>query len=55
MNRLYDAVVLGAGIAGSSMAKQLADQGWDTLLVDRRRFPRHKVCGEFYRRNFKEC
>ena len=47
MNRLYDAVVLGAGIAGSTMAKQLADQGWDTLLVDRRRFPRHKVCGEF--------
>ncbi len=53
MNRLYDAVVLGAGIAGSSMAKQLADQGWDTLLVDRRRFPRHKVCGEFLSPEFQ--
>jgi flavin-dependent dehydrogenase len=34
-------------MAGSSVAKALADKGWDTLLIDRRPFPRHKVCGEF--------
>jgi flavin-dependent dehydrogenase len=47
MKRTYDVAVLGAGVAGSSMAKALGDNGWDTLLIDRHRFPRHKVCGEF--------
>lgn len=46
-DRIRDAAVLGAGIAGSSLAKALADRGWDTVLIDRRQFPRHKVCGEF--------
>jgi choline dehydrogenase-like flavoprotein len=44
---MRDVAVLGAGMAGSSVAKALADKGWDTLLIDRRPFPRHKVCGEF--------
>ncbi len=47
MVRRLDAVVLGAGIAGTSAAKALADHGWETLLIDRKSFPRHKVCGEF--------
>jgi flavin-dependent dehydrogenase len=47
MSPTYDAAILGAGIAGSSLAKKLADQGWDTVLIDRQLFPRHKVCGEF--------
>ncbi|WP_405082782.1 NAD(P)/FAD-dependent oxidoreductase [Paenibacillus chitinolyticus] len=42
-----DVAVLGAGLAGSLIAKSLAEKGWRTLLVDRHRFPRHKVCGEF--------
>lgn len=47
MTRILDAAVLGAGLAGSSLAKALADKGWETLLLDRQSFPRHKVCGEF--------
>jgi flavin-dependent dehydrogenase len=47
MTRIVDAAVLGAGLAGSSLAKALADKGWETLLLDRHSFPRHKVCGEF--------
>jgi flavin-dependent dehydrogenase len=47
MNHTQDVAVLGAGIAGSSVAKSLADRGWETVLFDRRPFPRHKVCGEF--------
>ncbi|WP_135554776.1 NAD(P)/FAD-dependent oxidoreductase [Paenibacillus cymbidii] len=47
MNRLWDAAIIGAGIAGGSLAKALADKGWETMLLDRRSFPRHKVCGEF--------
>ncbi|MUG69755.1 NAD(P)/FAD-dependent oxidoreductase [Paenibacillus validus] len=46
-DRIRDVAVVGAGIAGSSLAKALADRGWDTVLIDRQRFPRHKVCGEF--------
>lgn len=47
MKTIRDVAVLGAGIAGSSLAKAMADRGWDTVLIDRHSFPRHKVCGEF--------
>lgn len=43
----YDALVIGAGPAGSSAAASLAAQGLRVLLVERDRLPRHKVCGEF--------
>lgn len=42
-----DAVVIGAGVAGSSAACALADKGWNVVLLDKDRFPRHKACGEF--------
>ena len=41
----FDALVIGAGPAGSAAALQLARRGRRVLLVDRARFPRHKVCG----------
>ncbi|CAM4161942.1 NAD(P)/FAD-dependent oxidoreductase [Paenibacillus alkaliterrae] len=47
MERRVDAAVLGAGLAGSCLAKAFADKGWETVLIDRQTFPRHKVCGEF--------
>ncbi|WP_433942843.1 NAD(P)/FAD-dependent oxidoreductase [Paenibacillus sp. SN-8-1] len=46
LNQL-DAIVIGAGIAGSSCALELARQGHKTVLLDRQTFPRHKTCGEF--------
>lgn len=42
-----DAAIIGAGIAGSGLAKALADRGRKVLLIDRKTFPRHKACGEF--------
>lgn len=42
-----DVIVIGAGIAGSSSALQLARMGHHTVLLDRQAFPRHKTCGEF--------
>ncbi|GIO29107.1 MULTISPECIES: NAD(P)/FAD-dependent oxidoreductase [Paenibacillus] len=42
-----DAIVIGGGPAGSSLAIRLAHRGWETQLFDRQRFPRHKACGEF--------
>lgn len=44
---IYDALIVGAGLAGSGMAAGLAGRGWRVLLVERDRLPRHKVCGEF--------
>ncbi len=43
----FDAVVVGAGPAGSATAVRLALAGRSVLLVDKAAFPRHKLCGEF--------
>ncbi len=43
--RRWDAVVVGAGPAGSVAALALARRGLAVLLVDRAAFPRWKVCG----------
>ncbi len=41
-----DALVIGAGPAGSAAAITLASAGRDVLMVDRCAFPRDKVCGD---------
>jgi geranylgeranyl reductase family protein len=41
-----DAIVVGAGPAGSSAAYHLARCGRRVLLLERRRFPRDKSCGD---------
>jgi geranylgeranyl reductase family protein len=41
----FDAVVVGAGPAGSTAAHLLADAGVSVLLIDRATFPRDKPCG----------
>ena len=46
MSRRFDAVVVGAGPAGSAAAILLARAGWSVALIERQRFPRRKVCGE---------
>jgi geranylgeranyl reductase family protein len=41
----YEAIVVGAGPAGSTCAYRLASAGASVLLLDRARFPRDKPCG----------
>jgi geranylgeranyl reductase family protein len=41
----WDAIVVGAGPAGSTAAYHLASAGAGVLLLDRARFPRDKPCG----------
>jgi geranylgeranyl reductase family protein len=41
----FDALVVGAGPAGSTAAYRLSREGASVLLVDRARFPRDKPCG----------
>ncbi|HEX5818562.1 MAG TPA: FAD-dependent oxidoreductase [Gemmatimonadales bacterium] len=42
-----DALVIGAGPAGSATAAFLARQGWRVLVADRDGFPREKACSEY--------
>jgi menaquinone-9 beta-reductase len=44
--RVHDVLVVGAGPAGSSCAYWLADAGWDVVVVEKKRFPRDKTCGD---------
>jgi flavin-dependent dehydrogenase len=44
-SEVWDAVVIGAGPAGSLAAHELAVSGSRVLLVERKPFPRDKVCG----------
>jgi menaquinone-9 beta-reductase len=41
----WDVMVIGAGPAGAFAARGLARAGFATLLVERKAFPRDKVCG----------
>jgi flavin-dependent dehydrogenase len=43
----YDLTVIGGGPAGTAAAITAARAGAKVLLLERGRFPRHKVCGEF--------
>ncbi|MGP0630644.1 NAD(P)/FAD-dependent oxidoreductase [Nitrospina sp. 32_T5] len=47
MSKTYDAIVIGAGPAGAATALLLQDKGYEVCVVERARFPRDKVCGEF--------
>jgi menaquinone-9 beta-reductase len=42
-----DVIVVGAGPAGAATAIFLAEHGLAVRLVDRARFPRPKICGEY--------
>jgi flavin-dependent dehydrogenase len=44
---IFDVAIAGAGPAGSSAAIQLALAGARVLLIEEKRFPRPKLCGEF--------
>ena len=44
---IYDALIIGAGPAGATVALALAKAGWCVAIIEKKKFPRRKVCGEF--------
>lgn len=42
--KTYDVIIIGAGPAGSTCAWYLASKGLGVLLIERKRFPRYKIC-----------
>src|SRR5690242_16302499 len=42
-----DVAIVGAGPAGSSTAVFLARRGYSVAVIDKRHFPREKLCGDF--------
>lgn len=43
--RKWDVGIVGAGVAGASLAIRLARHGLSVILIESQRFPREKVCG----------
>lgn len=44
---MKDVIIIGGGLAGLVNAIQLAQAGLDVLLIERKHYPLHKVCGEY--------
>src|SRR6202158_4603312 len=44
---IFDALIIGGGPAGATAALLLANAGWSVAIVEKKIFPRRKVCGEF--------
>lgn len=44
---MKDVIIIGGGLAGLVNAICMARAGLDVLLVEKRHYPYHKVCGEY--------
>jgi flavin-dependent dehydrogenase len=46
-NNTYQISIIGGGLAGLSLAIQMADAGYTCVLFEKNKYPFHKVCGEY--------
>jgi len=45
--KTFDVVIIGGGIAGNVAAVHLARAGWNVMLIEKKSYPFHRLCGEF--------
>ena len=45
--KLYDAAIIGGGLAGLTLSILLARKGFSVILFEKEKYPFHKVCGEY--------
>ncbi len=45
--KIYDAAIIGGGLAGLTLSMQCASAGYSTILFEKEEYPYHKVCGEY--------
>lgn len=46
-HKIYDCIIIGGGLAGLSLSILLAKQNRSVLLIEKKEYPYHKVCGEY--------
>lgn len=47
MDSEIDVLIIGGGVAGLTNALHLLQLGYKVTLLERSRYPKHKVCGEY--------
>ncbi|MCA6438082.1 MAG: NAD(P)/FAD-dependent oxidoreductase [Bacteroidetes bacterium] len=45
--KILDCVIIGGGLAGLCLSIQLADKNYSVVLIEKNKYPFHKVCGEY--------
>lgn len=43
----YDVIIIGGGLAGLCAARQLVKHGLSVVVIEKKQYPFHKVCGEY--------
>jgi len=43
----YDVAIIGGGLAGLALSIQCAREGYSTIVLEKDKYPFHKVCGEY--------
>ena len=43
----FQVIIVGAGLAGLTAAIHLSQKGKNVLVIEKKAYPRHKVCGEY--------
>jgi flavin-dependent dehydrogenase len=43
----YDIIIVGGGLAGLTAALHLSRRNYSVLVIEKKRYPHHKVCGEY--------
>ncbi|MCH7397291.1 NAD(P)/FAD-dependent oxidoreductase [Belliella sp. DSM 107340] len=51
---MHDIVIIGGGLAGLTAASMLSKQGRQVLLIEKKRYPFHRVCGEYISNEVKD-